>query len=419
MVIAISKRPARAARLTWLVASWMAACSEPADSGGARPHNQEDPDASISGGTGAVDARSERSSESGATRETGTADAESSDTETGPDATATPDARGGDLAPGPDSTISAFSKAHVYFTGSDNRRVIDRAVHFPDAALSYKSITLDFALGCPSGACDAWDRRGYLGLVHQPGTSTESITEILRFATPYGVPVRWSRDVSALRPLLTGSVTLRVFIDTWVGPGSPAGNGWLVDAKFSFEGGTPDRRPLAVLPLWNERSFEVGNPSNPVSKAVPSARVMLPAGAAAVELRALITGHGQGNAYNCAEFCGMTHRYTVGNSHYDRLVWRKDCASTPVSGQKGSWQYPRAGWCPGADVVPWVQDVTDAASQGGEVTISYELADYENTCRPKAPTCTGCTLETGCAYDDGNHTMPVVVMSALLVVYAQ
>ena len=38
----------------------------------------------------------------------------------------------------------------------------------------------------------------------------------------------WDLDVTDLRPLLTGDVTMRAFIDTWVGPGSQYGAGWLL-----------------------------------------------------------------------------------------------------------------------------------------------------------------------------------------------
>src|SRR5262249_53672696 len=73
---------------------------------------------------------------------------------------------------GADTTVTAFSQAHVFFSGnatSGNQRSIDRVVEFPDAALSYDEVTLHFTLSCPNGGCDAWDRRAFLGVVHDPG----------------------------------------------------------------------------------------------------------------------------------------------------------------------------------------------------------------------------------------------------------
>ena len=71
-----------------------------------------------------------------------------------------------------------------------------------------------------------------------------------------------------------------------------------------------------------------------------------------------------------------------------------------------------AGWCPGAIVAPWE---TDLALAPGPLTIGYDVEAYTNTCRPDAPTCTGCTLGTGCDYDGGNHTEPSFQQSAVLV----
>lgn len=320
--------------------------------------------------------------------------------------------------PGPDTTVTAFPGAHVYWKGGmDNKRTLDAVVKFPDAALLYEKITLTLALRCPvGGRCDFWDRRAYLGVVRKVGDK-ESVTEILRFMTPYGVPVTHTVDVTALRPLLAGEVTMRVFIDTWVGPGHQQGDGWLVEATFDMKGGMPARRPIAVLPLWDEMRFDYGDPAKPVAAAVTPRSVTIPAGAGAVELRAMITGHGQGNLDNCAEFCRRNHAFRAGGMRVERLVWRDNCSMTGLP-QNGTWRTPRAGWCPGTEVAPWVADISAAAPAGQAVTISYEVAPYVNSCRPDAPVCGGCALRTSCAYDNGNHTTPFYAFSALLVVYA-
>jgi hypothetical protein len=161
----------------------------------------------------------------------------------------------------------------------------------------------------------------------------------------------------------------------------------------------------------------VGDPALPVDGQVEPVTVAIPAGASRVELRSIITGHGQGNAENCAEFCQLAHGYLVGTAAVQRTVWRDDCADNPIDDQQGTWMYPRAGWCPGADVLAWVEDVTDGATPGQEVQVTYDVSSYENTCRPEAETCMGCALGTGCEYDGGNHTPPVVKMSAVLVAY--
>lgn len=325
--------------------------------------------------------------------------------------------RSGQTAPTSMKVVEAFAAKHVYFKSDDNQRKLDVMVDFPDQG-PWKEITLRIDLGCPEGKCDWWDRWAYIGVVN--GEARESpVTEIVRFATPYRVGASFSTDVTALQPLLAGKKRLRVFIDTWVGPGHAQGNGWLVDASFTFVPGTPARLPIAVLPVFDVASFEAGDPKKPIATAVPPRMVQIPDNAGAVELRSFITGHGQGNLHNCAEFCAKTHTYSVGATNFDRKIWRDDCESTPVMGQIGTWQYPRAGWCPGAIAQPWVEDVGQAATAGQSVMVSYAPENYENTCRPDSTACGGCANGALCPYDDNQHTAPTYVQSALLVVFGK
>ena len=173
----------------------------------------------------------------------------------------------------------------------------------------------------------------------------------------------------------------------------------------------PERLPIAVVPLWDDMRFDYGDPAKPVAAAVTPRTPAIPAEAGKVELRAFITGHGQGNLENCAEFCRRTHAFSVGGMRFERLLWRDDCARTGAPGQAGNTRSPRAGWCPGADVLPWVVDVSAAAKPG--VTVSYEVRPYENTCRPDAPACS-CG---DCAFNNMGHTAPFYQFSAALIVY--
>jgi hypothetical protein len=258
-------------------------------------------------------------------------------------------------------------------------------------------------------------RRGEIAIVRQVN-GMESITEISRFMTTFGWPAKWAIDVTDLRPLLSGDVTLQLSIDTWAGPASGGqGLGWKVDASFDMHGGLPSRLPIAVIPLWDELSYEYGNPMKPVADAVKPQTVTLPKGATA-ELRSFITGHGQGNAGNCSAFCQKEHGFMVGSTQVRKIIWRPDCSTTAMHGATGTWMYPRAGWCPGSDVQPWIEDVTAAAPAGKDVMISYAVAPYENTCRPDSPMCAGCTA-TSCPYDNVGHTTSNIVMSSALVVF--
>jgi hypothetical protein len=306
---------------------------------------------------------------------------------------------------GSDVTVTAFEAEPVYFTGDENLRQVDKAVTFPDAGQHYSKVTLNISLACPSGGCDFWDRLGRISIVDDK----KQEIEIARFITPYRVGADFTVDVTDLQRLLEGEQTLRVFIDTWVGPGSPYGDGWLVDASFDFVGGMPEHDPFAVVPLWAPRGIVYGDPAQPTAQ---SAKADVPDGVTGVRLRALVTGHGQGNAENCAEFCSKEHTFTVGAKPITKSVWRDDCEKTAAPDQQGNWQYPRAGWCPGAMVEPWMED-TDATV--GALTVGYDIEPYENTCRPDADPCSGCTLGSGCEYNDSNHTEPYFEQSAVLI----
>lgn len=326
---------------------------------------------------------------------------------------------GGSTGPvaGPDTTVTPFDKTHVYFTGDDNKREVDVAASFP-AEGTYEKITLHLSLDCPQGGCDAWDRFATLGLVTAKGQNGEpdEVVELARYITPYKVTGAWDYDLTDLRPLLSGEVTLRAFVDTWVGPGSPYGAGWLVTASFEMKGGVPAKVPVAVVPVWRRSYVVYGDPAKPIEAGAPAQEVMLPEGSS-YALRTFVTGHGQGNAGNCAEFCKRTHTLSVGSAVHEQEIWRTDCATTGVPGQQGTWKYSRAGWCPGADVRPWTLDITPDVGGAASVTIGYGVEDYENTCRPDAATCSGCTLGTSCPYDGGAHTEPSYQLSTLLIAY--
>ena len=324
---------------------------------------------------------------------------------------------GGGLVAGADATVVPFDKTHVFFTGDENKRIVDAPASFP-AEGAYSQIILHFALDCPTGGCDAWDRFATLGIVTAKGETQEqdTVIEVARFITPYKVKGAWDLDVTELRPLLSGDVTMRAFIDTWVGPGSPYGAGWLVTASFEMKGGIPAKVPVAAIPVWDRRYVAYGDPAKPLTESVPTQEVALPPGSS-FALRTFITGHGQGNLGNCAEFCKRDHTLVVGSALHTLNVWRDDCPETGVPGQQGTWKYARAGWCPGADVRPWTMDVTADLAGLDAVNIGYGVEDYENTCRPDAPECKGCSLGGGCDYDGGTHTEPNYQVSSLLIAY--
>ncbi len=316
--------------------------------------------------------------------------------------------------PGTDATVSLWDKALFSF-GTSNAQDVE--VEFP-AEGTYSSITLHLTLGCPAGGCDPWDRYATLGLVDpsEEDSVDNNLIELARFITPYGVGGSWDFDLTDLRPLLRGKQTLRCFISTWA-------KGWTVTATVEMKGGTPAKVPVFALPAWKLKYVVLGDPDKPIETAAPPASLTLPAGATSFALRATLTGHGQGNRDNCAEFCKQTHAFLVGGKRHESVLWRDDCAENPISNQTGTWKYPRAGWCPGADVRPWTFDVTadvSAAMLAGTepLALDYRVGPtWENTCRPASKVCSGCVFGTSCEYNDSSHTEPYYKLSALLIGY--
>jgi len=347
-----------------------------------------------------------------------------------PDAAASDDAGGSDAptdTPGADATVTAFSKTPLFFkdgSAAGNRRTVDAPASFP-ASGEYAKIVLHLTLSCPQGGCDVYDRFGTLGVVTQKGADggPSTVVEIARFVTPYGVGGSWDYDLTDLRPLLTGDLTLEAFIDTWVPQGqSGIGQGWLLTATFQMTGGVPAKVPVAVVPIWTTKQVWYGDPAKPIAGSIPPATVTLPAGASSYAVRAFVTGHGQGNVDDCAEFCSRQHTLTVGSTPVSTTVWRTDCATTAVKNQGGAYPFAsRAGWCPGASVRPWIVDVTQDVGAGPTASFAYDVQAYDNTCRPDAVpdggTCVGCTLGASCAYDGGLHTEPFFYVSSVLIAY--
>jgi hypothetical protein len=323
----------------------------------------------------------------------------------------------------PEATVvTAFDRVdHYYNGGEDDRRMLDAEVQFPDPFAWYK-VTMRVELECPAdGDCDNWDRFANVALILNPGTPEEEILELWRYITPYNIGMCMHADITPFAPLLTGMQTVRSFVDTWVGPDfqSQHGHGWRVTVKFIFHPDKAGTTPDQIVNLWPYADVEVGNPDNPISGQIGDQTVALPATISRAELRLLVTGHGQGNKDNCAEFCHLDQVVLVNGIAYSFDPWRDDCDENPIGpDQDGTWTYSRAGWCPGAAVLPQTFDVLDDVIAGADNFLTYQVWEsesvlYENTCRPGAGDennyCEGCAFDNdpgNCDYNGGMHTQP-------------
>jgi hypothetical protein len=159
--------------------------------------------------------------------------------------------------------------------------------------------------------------------------------------------------------------------------------------------------------------------------------VKIPHDAVKVEIYSVISGHGWGtDNENCAEFCETEHAFSVrAAAAVDKLVYVAEdehkyvhtltgagstlgCAQQVPLGvtpnQYGTWQYGRAGWCPGGAVRPWVVDATKGMRRGLESLVGYKGL-YNSTNYVPRP-CRG----DGC---NSGGTAPEIIMQSYMVAY--
>lgn len=143
--------------------------------------------------------------------------------------------------------------------------VHETPITMPGGSTNWRSITLRVTIGCPGAPadCDPWDRLGWMQIEHDTGdvdTSGAAVYEnfeIARFITPYDITgsgrpgtCAWVFDVSDYEPLLVGEITIRSYIESWIGDS----RGWLLTADLGFEEGEWIREPLWVVNLWTNNT---------------------------------------------------------------------------------------------------------------------------------------------------------------------
>ncbi len=274
---------------------------------------------------------------------------------------------------------------------------------FPAHPELYSQVILRMTIGCPGppGDCDPWDRYAWLRLEEDLAGGGTRDVEIARFITPYDITggsypgtCEWIFDVSDYKFLLKDTQTLKLYIESWMGNA----RGWLITCDFAFVHGASALQPFAVTNLYLDDWIVYGDSPLAHEAELPAVLVDVPVDAAAAKVRMTTTGHGFGFAENCAEFCPKDHAIVVGGQTFTHLLWT-GCANNPCSPQGGTWQYPRAGWCPGDKVTPWDNDITSLLTPGQPLSVDYNVEEYFNPCNPTNPACVPGQTCTDCNYD--------------------
>ncbi len=194
--------------------------------------------------------------------------------------------------------------------------------------------------------------------------------ELARYITPYGNGLSlgngwlWRFDVGDYEPLLHDTVHLT------------AGNWqeWL-DLSFDIIKGTPPRDVHDVKNIWQGYiPWDVNTESR-----LDARMTWIPADALNTRVKLRLTGHGEDNN-NCAEFCQNTCKLLVDNiQRYSHLIWRNTCPVNPLYPQGGTWIYPRANWCPGAEVETYDFELTPYATPGDSVLLNLNFNNYSGS----------------------------------------
>jgi len=195
--------------------------------------------------------------------------------------------------------------------------------------------------------------------------------ELARFITPYGKGLdlgedgfTWIAEVTEYAPLLAGSVDLE------------AGNGFeLLDLRFAFIEGRPPREVLRLRNLWAGGNYsygELADDGDLVSQVVP-----LDADASGRMIRSRISGHGHCGPRNCCEWDRKQHHLELnGIRRFSWEVW-KDCGMNPLHPQGGTWQFDRAGWCPGTFVETEDHEITPFTLGDTLLAVDYAVQPYD------------------------------------------
>lgn len=259
-------------------------------------------------------------------------------------------------------------------------RVFNREVTLPSPAAmaAFDHLEVEIAITCDARnpfACSEWDRIADVQLCLDAECTDRR--EIARWITPYWRrgPQHWTIDATPLLPLLAAGGTTRFFVET--GPEWERATEYVgtVALRFSTVGGS-EPAPLGATRVFTGGAFDASyNTREPIAVAIPT-------GVSRVELVTILSGHGQVDGTNCAEWCDHRHVFSVNGTAlpaiaYDGAIGSGlGCAHRAADGvppnQLGNWAPERAYWCPGLPVDAQRTDITALVTPGRSASIDYD-----------------------------------------------
>ncbi|MCX6232592.1 MAG: peptide-N-glycosidase F-related protein [Bacteroidetes bacterium] len=289
-----------------------------------------------------------------------------------------------------DTTIQAFSNVLIN-TGIPSVTV---EAQLPSFLGAYDTIIANLVVSCPTGGCGAWDHTASVEARSHEG----NWYEVIRYITPYATACSHYLLVTDYASLLNGKVTFRVSCGT-------LDNGYLYALNFQYKKGPVAHRYSQVSQIWRD-NYDFGNYVN--LQPVSVNNYTFPAAVKASKMKLISTGHmGPNNTSNAAEFYDATHHIFVNNvSTFTQHNWTT-CNPNPDNcmPQSGTWQYSRAGWCPGAIAKPFDFDMTSYVPTN-TIALKYEFyPQYVDQCNANYP---GCVSNTNCTCSDGANPFFVV-----------
>ncbi len=300
------------------------------------------------------------------------------------------------LASSNDTTVQAFSGV------INNSTVVNEVIvegELPSFVGAYDTIIATLTVSCPPGGCGAWDYvRSIKARSHEGNWF-----EIIRYVTPYGKACSHKIILTDYASILNGKVTFKI-----VG----LDNGYFYALSFTYKSGTPLYKYSQITQVWND-NYDFGNYAN--QQPVSIYNYTFPADVLASKIKLISTGHaGPNNTSNAAEFYDATHHIYLNNVNtYTQHNWTT-CNPNPDNcmPQSGTWQYNRAGWCPGTIAKPFDFDIAQNIIAAQNMAIKYVFYEqYIDQCNPNYPGCVTGTNCTGCSAD----AQPSLIVNCNLV----